>query len=113
MASITNVQRDMLVSLCNVGPLEAAHLKTVLDAIDGSQVVSTTFRLDNLLFQLKANGWIGEQDATLIKAAVVAAAAGTPLNDAGTIAKTKAAVRKLKAVLPSSVVEGVAAVIFT
>lgn len=113
MASITNQQRDVLVSLCNVGPLEAAHLKTVLDAIDAAQVVSTTFRLDNLLAQLRGNGWIGDAEAVLIKDAIVASAAGTPLSDADVLLRTKAAVRKLKAVLPGSVVEGIAAVIFT
>lgn len=114
MSSITTYEANILVSNCNVGPLEAAHLKAVIDAIDAAQVISPTFRMLAGLKQLQANGFIGEQDVVLLKNALDAAAAGTPLASSGVTAdRTREAMRRLKAVWPGSTVEGLAAVIFT
>lgn len=115
MSSISEKEQNVLVSVCNVGRLEAAHIKVVLDAIDASEVVSTSSHLfTNAFFQLAANGIIGKDEAALLKAAVEAAAAGNPISDSGhTADMTRAACRKLSAIWPQATVEGLVTLIFT
>lgn len=114
MTSITETEQNVLVSVAGTGALEAAHLKAVLDAIEASQVIAPTYLFDNVFLQLRSNNVLGEDDAALIKAAIAAAAAGTPISGVGdTAERTRAAVRRLGSVLPGATVEALVALVFT
>ena len=114
MTSITTREANLFVSTASSGPLEAAHFKEVMDAIDAANVIVPTVRLETFLKHLQAASILGEGDVTLLKAAIDAAAAGTPISGSGdTAVRTRAAARKLKTILPSSTVEGLVTLIFT
>lgn len=114
MSSITTKESKLFVSVADAGPLEAAHLKEVLDAIDTPAVIVPSTRMLAMLKQLQAASVLGKGDVDLLKTALDAAAAGTPIaNNDATATKTRAAVRKLKAILPASTVEGLVTLIFT
>lgn len=116
MASVTTAQARLFISACSVGPLEAAHFKVVMDAIAGSTPTTPTFRLERFLSQLRASGVLGEEDAERILAALeAAAAAGAAVNLGGVDARIRArrSFRRLRAVLPQDVVEGLIASVIT
>lgn len=104
MAFLSAYHTNLLTSVANVGPLEAAHLKLLLDQIEADTAETVTYLLTSVFTQLRANGFIGATDAAYIQAAIVARAA---THDAAidNAAETTAALRKLGSIWPASTVE--------
>lgn len=105
MSSISTYESKLLLSVCNVGRLEAAHLKLLLDQIEADTAETVTYVLLNCMYQLRANGWLGKSEADLIQAAIEVRAV-THNGAISNAVETRAAVRKLKAIWPAATVEG-------